>query len=941
MRLLVVVATASACMALSWAQASKGLNNTEDCDSSEEESDEDALRRHEIARAQARAAAQARMVALGLRPAKTLPKKVDDVEKQAQTRVRHKVILPGARAQNEDDRLNIIPVKDYLTREKRQEDEEEEDELTKLIEKPEPCDFGTGEEPRTCGWANTPNVTAARSIPWVISRGDDALYKGGPRTDHTENNGAGGYIYFETSREPPRQPPILLGGTTSTESNNIDVGSAGQGGNQHHVISYPEPANDFESAVLATRNISATGPQGFCISFFYAVEGLSVDRLRVVIMDVNTFENITVWESDDNFDGKWQKGEVAYTYGWPHQVWFEGIPKRTGDSTRRFRGFIALDDIVFDRMGEAGDNCLGHCTFEGGFCGWTNADTGDDFNWDQGRGSQSFLTGPQRDYSSFGKDERTGGYIYIDSAYPRRPQDKAQLISPTLKATGANNPICMKFATHMFGNGIGTLRVLSRKEGTDEPPKTLWEMSGEATNQWYLAQVQVASIEPIQLVLEATVGANSLGNIGIDNISFRPGTCPISPQTAARNSGDCNFEEDTCGWVNPHPADGFDDFDWARQYSYGLNGPSIDHTRKRADGYFMNLMSNTALPARGGSKAWLISPKFSTDAAPRCMAFYYYMYERTIDPSGPALGSLRVHVLHHPLDGPKKPLTTVWRLNNHQGHRWLMARSPIRMPDGMPISDPYQIIIEGIWGHGRVGYVAIDDISFFDGDCTTFPEKAAAVPGECSFERDMCGWTNATGILSKEQQAAQALQLSKQIVQIRPLNLIGRGGISPRASLTWRLASSVSRPANLQDHTYRAPTGYIFFDIFNQNAVQNPILRSTVVQAVDSEPDRCVSFWFAPFGRGESSTLTLYRIEPEITEEDTRMILWKFISRRSDTQRPDWRYGQVKIPADKPFRIQFEGEANDGGFALDDITFYNGDCETRPSNAVVAPPEPI
>lgn len=49
----------------------------------------------------------------------------------------------------------------------------------------------------------------------------------------------------------------------------------------------------------------------------------------------------------------------------------------------------------------------------------------------------------------------------------------------------------------------------------------------------------------------------------------------------------------------------------------------------------------------------------------------------------------------------------------------LHCRSPIRMPDGMPISDPYQIIIEGIWGHGRVGYVAVDDISFFDGDCTS------------------------------------------------------------------------------------------------------------------------------------------------------------------------------------------------------------------------------
>lgn len=38
---------------------------TVDCDSSEEESDDEALKRHEIVKAQARAAAHARMVALG------------------------------------------------------------------------------------------------------------------------------------------------------------------------------------------------------------------------------------------------------------------------------------------------------------------------------------------------------------------------------------------------------------------------------------------------------------------------------------------------------------------------------------------------------------------------------------------------------------------------------------------------------------------------------------------------------------------------------------------------------------------------------------------------------------------------------------------------------------------------------------------------------------
>lgn len=33
----------------------------------------------------------------------------------------------------------------------------------------------------------------------------------------------------------------------------------------------------------------------------------------------------------------------------------------------------------------------------------------------------------------------------------------------------------------------------------------------------------------------------------------------------------------------------------------------------------------------------------------------------------------------------------------------------------------YQIIIEGIWGDGRVGTIAVDDISFYNGNCTCKP----------------------------------------------------------------------------------------------------------------------------------------------------------------------------------------------------------------------------
>ncbi|KAH8035736.1 hypothetical protein HPB51_008103 [Rhipicephalus microplus] len=165
--------------------------------------------------------------------------------------------------------------------------------------------------------------------------------------------------------------------------------------------------------------------------------------------------------------------------------------------------------------------------------------------------------------------------------------------------------------------------------------------------------------------------------------------------------------------------------------------------------------------------------------------------------------------------------------------------------------------------------------------------------GECSFERDMCGWTNHTDTAPTT-------------------NLVGRVGSAPRDSLTWRLASVVSRPANLQDHTYRAPTGYIFFDIFNQNSVQNPVLRSSTIPALEGQAERCLSFWFAPFGRGESSTLSVFQAPEAPPAGDDgatngnaaapRTLLWRLSTRRMDTSRPDWRYGQVKVAAEAPFK---------------------------------------
>lgn len=99
-----------------------------------------------------------------------------------------------------------------------------------------------------------------------------------------------------------------------------------------------------------------------------------------------------------------------------------------------------------------------------------------------------------------------------------------------------NGPLCFKFAVHMFGNGIGTLRVKVRSaedgagapEAGEDPAKNdkiLWEHSGEAGNNWYLAQLSYASTTPYYFIFEGVVGPNYLGNIAIDNIVIEQVSC--------------------------------------------------------------------------------------------------------------------------------------------------------------------------------------------------------------------------------------------------------------------------------------------------------------------------------------------------------------------------------------------------------------------------------
>ena len=66
-------------------------------------------------------------------------------------------------------------------------------------------------------------------------------------------------------------------------------------------------------------------------------------------------------------------------------------------------------------------------------------------------------------------------------------------------------------------------------------------------------------------------------------------------------------------------------------------------------------------------------------------------------------------------------------------------------------------------------------------------------------------------------------------------------------------------------------------------------------------------------------------------EEDAgeRPSLWFLSASSLDTARPEWSPGQVSVDMSRDFRLVLEGKASNGGFAIDQLTFYPGDCPSE------------
>ena len=57
----------------------------------------------------------------------------------------------------------------------------------------------------------------------------------------------------------------------------------------------------------------------------------------------------------------------------------------------------------------------------------------------------------------------TGAFAHIDASAPRRPQDKARLVSSEFQATDPDNPLCLRYVFRPLTLRIGAFyRVVRR-----------------------------------------------------------------------------------------------------------------------------------------------------------------------------------------------------------------------------------------------------------------------------------------------------------------------------------------------------------------------------------------------------------------------------------------------------------------------------------------------
>ena len=668
---------------------------------------------------------------------------------------------------------------------------------------------------------------------WSIGSNATDSVGTGPGLDHTYGSSVGQYAFLEASQKQPDDNAVIT-------------------------------SNTYKGFLYSKNG---------CVTFWYHMYGSGIGTLNVYRKDEGATTPVKIWSLSGEQENAWKIANVNINaQGKPFQIQFEGI---IGSS---YRSDIAIDDVA---VNTGLCHPIASCTFEAGLCGYSNVENGDEFDWViDSAGTQSDNTGPQVDHTTGTKQ---GSYLYIETSGVHKIGDKALLQSESVPPT---NGSCLKFYYHMFGAGVGQLRV-SVKPSTSSTRTEIWYASNNQGNQWLSTSLTVTSPVMFEIVFEGTYGGNFTGDIAIDDISLSKYPCytPTATTTTAEGSVgttptptklDCDFETRYCLWTQDFP----NSLLWTLkkgETTTKSTGPPSDHTFATSKGQY--IYTETSRSGAQNATARLASPSVSLPKSGMCVKLWYYMYGRDI---------YRLNVLVVPGTlAPAQALLQkqmVWTRRGTQGPEWKRAQIHITSDVlGTAWQGDVKVVLEALTGGGNLGDIAVDDISMNLGDCPIGPQ--------CDFEDGVCSYTQ---------------------VQTDDFDWVIN-----RASTQ----STFTGPSI--DHTLGTIEGHYAYIEASAPQTKGDVarLQSPLYKATTST---CLTFWYNMNGLSMGS-LNVYTHASNLPATFPPVRIWSM----TGNQGLAWIPAQVTIHSSTDFNVIFEGVVGSGSMsdlAIDDISLANGEC---------------
>ncbi|XP_065942368.1 MAM and LDL-receptor class A domain-containing protein 1 isoform X2 [Magallana gigas] len=602
------------------------------------------------------------------------------------------------------------------------------------------------------------------------------------------------------------------------------------------------------------------------------------------------------------------------------------------------------------------------CGFEGTNCILTNPQR-NSYDWIITAGSTpSSGTGPS--------GAKTGShYLYVETSSPVPVGTKFQFESPLISA----GPKCLRFWYHMYGSTMGTLSVL--RNGTQ-----LWTKAGDQGNAWHRGEIDVGTLaKNYKVTFEAIKGSEYLSDIAIDDVTLTSSTCngqtssptvrppttgapvtkapttvapvtkapttvapvtkapttvapitkapttvapvtytpatvspvtktpatifPVTPipttQTPITGSPEpplidqelhCSFETGTACFLSDIQED---DFDW--RIRKGSTPSSRTGPTSAFEGQKYSYIE--ASGKKVNSVAILQGPSIKTTQT-FCLTFAYHMY-------GLNIGSLSVSMASSNGD------QSLFSSSGDAGNLWIVTSVSLPPSNG-------KIQFVGVRGDGFRGDIAIDDVHFMAGDCSTDidcrsnpcgPNSVCVQESSTTYRCDchpgfgglLCDVVTGEGNCTFERNEDCFLENSKL------------------DDFDWTIKSGKTPSSNTGPKSAVQGSRYAYIETSGRSQGQK---ASLVSKDMFENGDRCLTFKYHMYGQ----TIDSLRV---LQETDTNTIeLFSKYGQQSNSDT-NWKTASIDIYHNTNDLVIFEatrGKSFTGDIAIDDIRYLPGRC---------------